>query len=123
LGPPLERYVQLELPEPGVLPDRIEGEILMFDSFGNAITNITGRHLDRVFGRDAVPGSNLTVAWGPHEIQGFVRTYGDARPGTPVALLGSAGRLELAVVQGSAAFALGLERGQAVVVRRRQAVV
>ena len=43
-----------------------------------------------------------------------VRTYGDAEPGTPVALIGSSGRLEVAVVQGSAAVHLLAGVGTAV---------
>ena len=122
LGPQLEQFVRLKLPEPAVFPDRIEGEVLLIDSFGNAITNITGGHLARVFGRDGASPGNWVVAWGPHEIRGSVGTYGDAEPGTPVALIGSAGRLELAVVQGSAAAALAIERGERVAVFRRIAV-
>jgi hypothetical protein len=39
------------------------------------------------------------------------RTYADAEPGYPVALLSSGGRLEIAVRNGSAAESFGLRRG------------
>jgi hypothetical protein len=40
---------------------------------------------------------------GAHAITTIVRTYGDAAPGTPVALVGSQGLIEAAVVEGRAA--------------------
>jgi S-adenosylmethionine hydrolase len=39
---------------------------------------------------------------GLHEITTIVRTYGEAMPGTPVALVGSQGFIEVAVVEGRA---------------------
>lgn len=39
---------------------------------------------------------------GPHEITTIVRTYGEAAPGTAVALVGSQGFIEAAFVEGRA---------------------
>jgi S-adenosylmethionine hydrolase len=44
-----------------------------------------------------------------------VRTYGEAARGELVALIGSSGFVEVAVREGNAAAALGIERGAAVV--------
>ena len=41
----------------------------------------------------------------------WVRTYGEAPPGTVVALIGSGGLLEISVVEGNAAATLGLSAG------------
>jgi S-adenosylmethionine hydrolase len=41
-----------------------------------------------------------------------VKAYGDAEPGSLVALIGSSGRLEIAVVNGSAAIRLGVSVGE-----------
>ena len=43
-----------------------------------------------------------------------VRTFGDVAVGTPCALVGSAGLLEIAVRDGSAAITLGLDVGMPV---------
>jgi len=51
---------------------------------------------------------------GDHEITTLVRTYGDAPPGTLVALVGSQGFIEAAVVQGSAASRLAAGVGTSV---------
>ena len=45
---------------------------------------------------------------------GRVRTYGEAKPGTLVALISSVDTLEIAVVQGNAATRLGAKLGSMV---------
>jgi S-adenosylmethionine hydrolase len=57
------------------------------------------------------------VQAGKAELRGLARTYGDVQPGAPLALVGSAGFLELSVREGSAAALLGLSSGDAVRVR------
>jgi S-adenosylmethionine hydrolase len=121
LGPRLDQFERLALREAELTPGRIDGEVLMIDSFGNALTNITAAELEGVFGPGKVPLGGLAVACGPHKIHGLVRVYADSRPGTPVALIGSAGRLELAIVEGNAARELAIEPGQPVAVTRQQA--
>lgn len=83
----------------------IQGEVISIDRYGNAITNIVafpvtqGREGDPPFVE--VGGRTIPVA----------RTYADAHPNAPVALLGSSGLLEIAVRDGNAALSLGLSRG------------
>lgn len=89
------------------------GEVIHIDHFGNAISNITRNNLDE-WGHENVEvvrvrGSDLPV----------VATYGDARAGTPVALIGGSGYLEIAVSRGSAAESLGIRPGDRVQVCRR----
>jgi S-adenosylmethionine hydrolase len=112
LGPPLERPVMLDWPEPVVAPEAIEGEVLDVDSFGNLITNVDAALLARV-----PPGRSVRVRLGEHEVTGITRTYGDGPDAAPVALIGSTGRLELAVVGGSAARTFGARVGDPVTVR------
>ncbi len=49
----------------------------------------------------------------------MVRTYGDRPAGTLVALIGSSGRVEVAVVNGNAAARLSVGPGAAVRLRKR----
>jgi S-adenosylmethionine hydrolase len=78
----------------------VTGEIIAIDRFGNAITNL-----------EPLPGETVTVAgW----VVPVVRTFGDVAVGTPCALVGSAGLLEIAVRDGSAANSLGLGVGMPV---------
>jgi S-adenosylmethionine hydrolase len=112
LGPPHERLVMLDWPEPAVSPGVIEGEVLDVDSFGNLVTNIGSDLLAHVLA-DQHPRIQL----GEHQVKGILTTYGDRPRGTLVALVGSTGRLELAIVGGSAASTLGASVGDRVAVR------
>jgi S-adenosylmethionine hydrolase len=107
LGPPVSDWVRLELPQPVVSADGVRGEVVVVDPFGNLVTNIPASAVPPV-GHVRVDG---------HSIPRLVRTYGDAEPDALVALIGSSGRLEVAVVNGSAAVRLGVGSGAAVEVR------
>ena len=99
LGPAADTLASLPLPEPRPTPGGLEGEVIHVDAFGNLLTNLTAALLPRL-----VAAGRLVV--GDHEVSTVVRTYADAPPGTPVALVGSQGVIEAAVVQGRADAAL-----------------
>jgi S-adenosylmethionine hydrolase len=108
LGPRVTNWERLRLPQPVSLPHGIRGEVVIVDHFGNLVTNIPG---------EALPPSGDVRLPGGEGVR-FVRTYGEAEPGAVVALTGSSGRLEVAVVNGSAAGRLGLGLGAVVEVVR-----
>ena len=95
LGEPLHHLTHLHWPPPEKTPTGIAGEVISIDAFGNLVTNLPASLLPQ-----------LTVAGGlrvgPHAITTIVRTYGDAAPGTAVALVGSQGFIEAAIVEGRA---------------------
>jgi S-adenosylmethionine hydrolase len=95
--------------------DAWEGRVVLVDRFGNLITNVTVRALDGM-----IAGSDRTdvVVRVGGVIAPLVRTYSDVLPGEPCALVGSSGRLELALNGGSAASVAGVGRGASVLVRR-----
>ena len=111
LGTPQETLVMLDWPEVVAKPQAIRGSILLIDAFGNLITDITGEML-----ADRPKDQPVRVSCAGHEVEGLCRTYGDRPEGTLVALIGSSGRLELAVVGGSAAMLLRARVGDAVTV-------
>jgi S-adenosylmethionine hydrolase len=111
LGPPLQQLVELQWPEAHAVPGKIEGCISSIDSFGNLITNITSEQP-----ADAPSGDQVRIACGEHETFGIFRTYGDQPEMTLIALVGSSGKLELAIVGDSAAIMLGEKVGAPVVV-------
>jgi S-adenosylmethionine hydrolase len=100
--------VRLDLPIPRREGHEVAGQITHIDPFGNLITNIHRNALD-----GALPQS---VRFGQHLIRPFVATYGERAPGEVVALFGSNGYLEVAVVNGSAAVALGASENDPVIV-------
>ena len=112
LGPPLAKLVMLDWPEPVVSSGEIEGEILDVDSFGNLITNV-----DAALLAPLPAGRPVRVRLGEHEVEGIRSTYGDGPDAALIALVGSTGRLELAIVGGSAAATLGTRIGDPVIVR------
>ena len=93
-------------------PPRAGGRIVHIDRFGNCITNLAWP------GETPAEGASTPFALhaGVVTISRLVRTYGDAPAGEPVALVGSAGWLEIAVREGNAAQRLGLHRGDPVMV-------
>lgn len=81
----------------------IEGAVITVDRFGNAVTNLLAAHGGVV----EVGTLRLPV----------LRTYADVAPGTPLALVGSSGLIEIAVRGGNAAALLGLSRDATVLLR------
>jgi S-adenosylmethionine hydrolase len=108
LGSALADPFRLDWPEAVRRGDTVEGECLRADTFGNMITTIGARHL---------AGASVVYV----QVEGrpalFVRTFGEGRPGELLAMIGSGGRLELAVREGDAAREQGLRRGTRVMVR------
>ena len=78
---------------------RVNGEIVHIDGFGNLITNIP-----RTLFAEVAPAQlrGALVAGAGHACRGLVATYGAAPAGSIVALFGSGGTLELARVGGRA---------------------
>jgi S-adenosylmethionine hydrolase len=107
LGPEVADPVRLPWPRAERRGGEIHGECLRADPFGNVLTSIRATDLD---GRPA----SVAVAGAAAR---FVTTYGEGAPGELLALLGSSGRLELAVREGSAAERLGTYHGVPVAVR------
>lgn len=126
LGPVAGNLVTLSRPRLEITSQRLKGEVLHTDHFGNVITSI-GRLLwkeDELSFRPAfrqrseertlcAPGEISVVVGGPplgdREIRGLHRAYAGVQRGQLLALVGSGGHVEIAVREGSAAERLGLE--------------
>lgn len=85
----------------------IDGEVIAVDRFGNAMTNLI-----------SLRGGMVEIGSRVIPIQ---RTYAEVSIGTPVAVVGSTGFVEIAVRNGSAAAALSLSRGSRVTLLRAPA--
>lgn len=94
LGRRVSDFVRLPEPGPVWQDGRLLGEILAFDRFGNAITNVRARHLDALAGKPLV---YLGEHWLP-----LVHHYAEGEGAPGMALFNSDGLLELAVYAGSA---------------------
>jgi hypothetical protein len=112
LGERQQELVTLDWVEAAVTRGKIEGKIELVDSFGNLVSNITTEQLV-----DVPRGDEVTVECDEHQTQGIFRTYSDQPELTLIALIGSSGKLELAIVGESAAIMLGVRAGTPIEVR------
>jgi hypothetical protein len=106
LGDPLDTIKQLAWPKVTIMPGKIEGIIETVDSFGNLISNITEEQLG-----DVPRNESVRIICDEHETHGIFKTYGEQPSMTLIALIGSGGKLELAIVDDSAAIMLGVGIG------------
>lgn len=109
-GPAITDIVPSWVDDPVATPEQVAGVVITIDHFGNLITNIDGRLIQR-FGHPMVRTGGHSFA--------LRRTYGDVRPGEFLALVNSFGVVEIARAEQSAAEALGLGRGAPVTVSDR----
>lgn len=110
LGPHLTKITEATLKQPTIgRRGELVGQIIHLDHFGNCITNITPRHLHEN-GMDEHPMIHVI----DQRIEGICRTYSDGEVGALIVLLGSSGRLELAMRNGNAAQMLGVGIGDIV---------
>jgi S-adenosyl-L-methionine hydrolase (adenosine-forming) len=114
LGRPAGALHRLDLPHATLHSDRIAGQVLRIDRFGNLITNIDRRTFDRL-----ATSAALEIQVGGHVVSKMVSAYSDGAPGELCALFGSTDHLEIAANGASAAAALDLGRGAPVHVARR----
>ncbi|QEG35678.1 SAM hydrolase/SAM-dependent halogenase family protein [Bythopirellula goksoeyrii] len=106
LGPRHETLVNLQWQEAEKMANRIEGEVVEVDSFGNLITNITRDML-----ADVPTDETVAIRCDDHETRSIFQTYGDQPAMTLVALIGSNDNLEIAIVDESATIMLGVGVG------------
>jgi S-adenosylmethionine hydrolase len=113
LGRPAGDYVKIEIPVPDVSADKISGQVLRVDRFGNLVTNI-----DRKVFEKLTQAGAIQIVAGDRPVARFVSTYTEAAPGEVCALLGSTDQVEIAINAGSAAEGLGLARGSRVTITK-----
>jgi S-adenosyl-L-methionine hydrolase (adenosine-forming) len=107
LGPELTDMQRLEVPAPVADGDRIRGQVIYVDHFGNLVTNVS---------HETLPAHDATITVRAARVRGVAASYASVSPGEPVAVVNSWGLLEIAVREGSARAALGARVGDPVVV-------
>ncbi len=110
LGPRVTDPVRFTIPTPVQQPDGSWlGQVMYTDHFGNLITSVTADLLQRI--------GDVEIWIGSRRIASLCRTYAQAAPDELIALVGSAGHLEISIVNGNAAQTLGLGPDAPVVLR------
>ncbi|SEW06735.1 SAM hydrolase/SAM-dependent halogenase family protein [Halobacterium jilantaiense] len=98
-------YETVSFPDPDLAGGDVLGEVLVVDGFGNAVTNVPDRVLDRRFGGEIrVDGEVAPVA----------RSYAHVDAGERLVTVGSHGNVELAANRGRGDEAFGVEPGDEV---------
>jgi len=115
LGSEVTDYQRLEAASASVSKLAIAGRVIHVDRFGNLVTNITREDVQAFHGDEAC---GLRVHIAAEEISGVSRTYAEVGLGELLAVIGSAGLLEISANRGSAADLLGVGRRTPVRVTR-----
>ena len=108
IGTAVDGLQRLPLPGPERRGDVIEAHVLHVDRFGNCVTDVPASMLGT---------RSVRVEVGAVRTSRFVRTYAEAKPGELVALVNSAGHLELAARDAPASERFGIRRGTRLLVR------
>src|SRR6267143_4655414 len=82
LGRSAASVQRLEVPQPEIDANRVVGQVVRVDRFGNLITNIDHRTFERLADRA------LDLRIGAHQVSKVVSTYADIAPGEVCALVG-----------------------------------
>ena len=95
LGPEITDWERITLPEASFRGDRVMGQVVHVDQFGNLVTNIRAKDL---------PGGRVwRLSWLGKEIGPLRQTFGDVASGQWVAYAGSSGLVEIGIRDGRAA--------------------
>ena len=113
LGRMVTDYLMVEVPVPECTADRVTGEVLRVDRFGNLVTNIDRKTFERL-----TQGGSIQIAVDSRVTDRFVETYADIREDEVCALFGSTDHLEFAANSESATERLKIGRGATVIVER-----
>ena len=113
LGRNVPEIQRLEIPRLVEADSEIHGAVLRVDRFGNLVTNLDRKTVER-FAR----AGEVQIVAGGTTVGKLVATYAEIQAGEVCALFGSTDHLELSANSGSAADALGLTRGAPVHVSR-----
>lgn len=117
VGPEIELAdcIQLDIPRTQLDEHGITGRIIGIDRFGNVRTTITSANLSMY-----QPTSFAGIYIGSHQINAISATYSDVAPGNLLALIDSAGHLEIAMNRGNAAQKMECKIGDPVTVVMEQ---
>jgi S-adenosylmethionine hydrolase len=103
---PLGELVTFPLPRPERQGDTWVGHVVHIDHFGNLVTDLEAEAIG--------DPQAVAIEVGRQRIFGLRRTYAEGTPGEPIALIGSSGRLEIAVTGGQAVRWLKVQIGDRV---------
>lgn len=116
LGARITNLKSIPLLKPAVTQNGIEGQILFTDRFGNYVTNIDRDTLNKI------KFKNLKIIFGRFRLNRISKLYSEVRAGSPLAIFGSRGLLEVSVNKGNAKEILKLKPRAKVLIKPNRVV-
>jgi S-adenosylmethionine hydrolase len=100
-------FVRFTMPKAKSDGQSVKGIVLRVDAFGNLMTNLTAEEIPP----ELLDGGAIKLSVNGKPVAKFASTFASGAQGEPIAYLGSAGYVEIAVNRGSASRTLGANRG------------
>jgi S-adenosylmethionine hydrolase len=114
MGEDITDYKKFAMPKPKEADGAWKGVVLKVDAFGNLLTNFRAEDL----AEGTIEKGEIDLQVGTHAVKRLVPTFAAGNNGEVVAFVGSSGYLEIGVNKGSAARALGIGRGAAILLKK-----
>ena len=111
MGEEITDHKKFALPKPKATDGVVKGIVMRVDTFGNLVTNFRVEDLPE----SALINGEVKFQVGNQAVSRMVPTFASGDAGEPVAYVGSAGYVEIAVNKGNASRTLSIGRGTAVV--------
>ncbi|MFX1520945.1 MAG: S-adenosyl-l-methionine hydroxide adenosyltransferase family protein [Promethearchaeota archaeon] len=116
IGQEIFDYIVLSQAKAVIEPQKISGEVLHVDGFGNVITNVVLEDLKQI---GIKFGDLLEIQTKDQVLQiSFLETYGKVQSGKFLVLIASNGFFEIAINQGNAALKLELSAGDVITISK-----
>lgn len=118
LGTKIKKMKIIDFPKPHFENDKLVGEVIWFDKFGNIVTNISEFDLSRFSGiSKKCCFDSISVLFRDEEIQGIKSSYDSVKKNELVAIIGSLEFLEISANMGSGKKILKAEVGDEVAIK------
>jgi hypothetical protein len=105
-GRVIKSWNEISFPEPVLRQEKLIGEVVHIDTFGNLVCNIDYKNLLK-FSKSRP----FVIKIGKRTMRGLKKGYWEGRKDEPMALIGSGGFLEISIREGNAQRLLKVKRG------------
>jgi S-adenosylmethionine hydrolase len=110
-GPSIKSWHHIPFPDPAMKQEKLIGEIVHVDAFGNLVSNIDRKSLHQ-FSKDY----SFDIRIGRRNISSLKKGYWEGKRNELMALFGSAGFLEISIRKGNAQKFLKIKKGDPIIV-------
>jgi hypothetical protein len=112
-GTEIGKIERIKFPEPQIKNNRLVGEVIYVDRFGNLITNINQDSFLQF-----IEGKKFKIIIGKAKISKVSSSYQEGKEGLPIAIFGSFHNLEISLYRDNASKNLNLNRGSKISIEK-----